>query len=183
MVCSPGEKSCSGKLGDFKDHLLQAQERSVVAEKDLVLVDTKFTVSQQYALWQNRHWELHETEHFQQAEGSGTYPLVTWSLGPHAGLPSTRKTLKVWTEFSKGPQRWWSNGRRTRGNGHRVKCKKSHLNTRKGCCVSFFFQEGCWTLGQVAQRTWSLHPWTYSKPQQDIGLCNAADTSWPGSLD
>lgn len=62
---------------------------------------------------------------------------------------------------------------RTRGNEHTLKHKEFCLNIRK----SFFYCENGWTLVQLVQKLWSLHPWSSSKPDwmQSQAIC----CSWP----
>jgi len=55
---------------------------------------------------------------------------------------------------------------RTRCNGHKLKHKKFHLNTRKN-----FESDGALGTGCL-KRLWSLLLWRYSRPLLDEVLCN-----------
>lgn len=51
---------------------------------------------------------------------------------------------------------------KTRGNGHKLEYRKTHLNIRK----HFFFLLQRWlnTGRGYPDRQWSLYPWRYPKP-------------------
>lgn len=107
-----------------------------------------------------------------QVDGGDTFPVLIWSTGSYAGLPRTCKTSKDWSKSSKGPKILKSGRSKTRGNGHRKKYKKFHLNIREmqvgggggvgsvtgGKWFSFLpCKTGLWDILP------SLHPRRYSK--------------------
>lgn len=117
---------------------------------------------------QKKYWlkEISQDRKVQVMQKEGLWMWICFTMSEMALEGSWIKVCEwlVWgCKEDKGRLSLVIPSNRTRGNEHKLKCEKEHLNKAK-----LLYSEGDWELEQGAQGLGSLHPRRCSKPNWTV---------------